>query len=95
MFTMKNNKPIAIGRGGAILLDDQEAYKSLISMRYDGRDLNTKPWQDQKVFNVGYHYKPTIEEAIRGLELLKQLRIDKPIPKKVQYPDLRQITITE
>lgn len=89
------DKPIAIGRGGAILLDDKESYKSLISMRYDGRDLNTKPWQDQKVFHVGYHYKPTIEEAIRGLELLKQLRIDKPVPKKVQYPDLRQITIRD
>ena len=59
-------KPLQIGRGGAILLDDQQAYESIIRMRYDGRDLNIAPWQDQGVFRVGYHYNPTIEEAQRG-----------------------------
>ena len=89
------DKPLSIGRGGAILLDDESAYKSLIMMRYDGRDLNTMPWWEQKEFKIGYHYRPTIEEAIRGSELLEQVKLDNPQPKKVQYPDLRQITITE
>lgn len=89
------DKPLPIGRGGAILLDDKMAYDCIIRQRYDGRDLNTKPWWEQKEFSVGYHYKPTIEEAVRGLELLEQLKLDKPQPKKVQYPDLRQITIRD
>jgi dTDP-4-amino-4,6-dideoxygalactose transaminase len=89
------DKPLAIGRGGAILLDDKDAYDRLILMRYDGRDLNTTPWQDQKSFVVGYHYKPTIEEAIKGLELLQKVKVDNPAPKKVQYPDLRKITILD
>jgi len=90
-----HDKPLHIGRGGAILLDDQQAYEKLIRMRYDGRDLNTSPWQTQKTFQVGYHYKPTPEEAMQGLALLEGLRYDCPPVKTVQYPDLRQITITD
>lgn len=85
-----HTKPLQIGRGGAILLDDPVAYKELLAMRYDGRDLTIAPWQDQKVFKVGYHYKPTIEEAVRGLELLPTADQE---PKFVAYPDCRQITI--
>ena len=62
-----HNKPLQIGRGGAILLDDKRAYDDIIRMRYDGRDLNISPWAEQKVFKVGYHYKPSIEDAIQGL----------------------------
>jgi dTDP-4-amino-4,6-dideoxygalactose transaminase len=89
------DKPLSIGRGGAILLDNQDAYSALIEMRYDGRNLNIRPWSEQKTFRVGYHYKPTPEEALKGLELLNQLKIDKPEPKKVYYADLRQITIQD
>ena len=86
-----HDKPLPIGRGGAILLDDEEAYQALLRMRYDGRDLTVSPWADQKEFRVGYHYRPTIEEAARGLELLSQYTSQPPVPKK--YPDCRQITI--
>lgn len=89
------DKPLHIGRGGAILLDDEKAYKEMILMRYDGRDLNTVPWTEQKTFRVGYHYKPTPEEAELGLALLEGIKFDKPTPKFVQYADLRQITITD
>ena len=37
--------------------------------------------------------KPTIEEATIGLEKLMQVAIDKPTPRNVVYPDLREITI--
>jgi dTDP-4-amino-4,6-dideoxygalactose transaminase len=90
-----HTKPLHIGRGGAILLDDKAAYDAIICMRYDGRDLNIKPWQDQQVFRVGYHYKPTPEEAIQGIALLEGLKEFCPGPKFVQYPDLRTITIKE
>jgi dTDP-4-amino-4,6-dideoxygalactose transaminase len=83
-------KPLQIGRGGAILLDDRDAYDALLAMRYDGRDLTISPWQEQKVFRIGYHYKPTPEEASRGLELLPTVDQE---PKYVEYPDCREITI--
>ena len=86
-----HDKPLTIGRGGAILLDDETAYQALLAMRYDGRDLTVAPWVEQQEFRVGYHYRPTIEEAERGLGLLNQY-ISQP-PREVVYPDCRQISI--
>jgi dTDP-4-amino-4,6-dideoxygalactose transaminase len=85
-----HNKPLQIGHGGAILLDDKEAYGILLQQRYDGRDLTTLPWQSQRTFMVGYHYRPTIEDARIGLEKLNL--VNEP-PKYHEYPDLRDITI--
>jgi dTDP-4-amino-4,6-dideoxygalactose transaminase len=90
-----HDKPLHIGRGGAILLDDQAAYDAIICMRYDGRDLNIKPWIEQREFRVGYHYKPTPEEAVQGTALLEGLKEYCPAPKSVTYPDLRTITIKD
>ncbi len=85
-----HNKPLQIGHGGAILLDDKEAYGILLQQRYDGRKLDCSPWESQKMFMVGYHYRPTIEDALRGLE---KLNLVNELPKYHQYPDLRDITI--
>jgi dTDP-4-amino-4,6-dideoxygalactose transaminase len=90
-----HDKPLHIGRGGAILLDDKAAYDAIICMRYDGRDLNIKPWVEQQQFRVGYHYKPTPEEAVQGIALLEGLKEYCPLPKSVTYPDLRTITIKD
>jgi len=87
------DKPLPIGRGGAILLDDAEAYHNLLAMRYDGRDLTASPWVSQQTFKVGYHYRPTIEEAERGLELLNQYTSQPP--RQIVYPDCRQIIIID
>ena len=86
-----HTKPVNIGHGGAILLDDVEDYDRIIQMRYDGRDLNILPWQDQQVFKVGYHYRPTIEDAEQGLKLLDKYSSTTPV--FVEYPDCRKITI--
>ena len=88
-----HDKPLPIGRGGAILLDDIKDYHDLLAMRYDGRDLTVSPWVSQQQFRVGYHYRPTIEEAERGLELLNQYTSQPP--RTVVYPDCRQIIITD
>ena len=88
-----HGKPLQIGRGGAILLDDKQAYDTILRQRYDGRDLTISPWETQQVFHVGYHYKPTIEEAEQGLILLQKLKETNPKPREVRYPDLRKITI--
>lgn len=85
-----HNKPLTLGRGGAILLDDYELYKKLKLMCYDGRDLSVTPWETQKEFTLGYHYKPTPEEAEQGLKLLGQ---HDSLPKYYSYPDLRKIKI--
>jgi dTDP-4-amino-4,6-dideoxygalactose transaminase len=90
-----HSKPLHIGRGGAILLDDKKAYDAIIRMRYDGRDLPISPWQEQKEFRVGYHYKPTPEEAAQGLALLQGIREFPVTPQFVPYPDLRTITIKD
>ena len=84
------SKPLEIGRGGAILTDDIEVYDTIKHQCYDGRDLSISPWEDQKIFKVGYHYRPTIEEAVRALELLPNIDQE---PKYKEYPDLRNITI--
>lgn len=88
-------KPLSIGRGGAILLDDEQAYKTMLAQRYDGRELNITPWETQKEFKVGYHYKPTIEEAVQGLALLQGVKDLKPKPVHVEYPDCRLIKIVD
>ena len=85
-----HNKPLQIGHGGAILLDDKEAYGVLLQQRYDGRDLQIAPWKSQRTFMVGYHYRPTIEDARIGLE--KLYFVNEP-PKYHEYPDLRDIEI--
>lgn len=84
------DKPLEIGRGGAILTDDETFYQKVIRQRYDGRDLEISPWQDQQVFEVGYHYRPTPEEAEQGLV---KLGLHDTEPRAKIYPDLRNIRI--
>lgn len=81
-----HGKPLSIGKVGAVLTDDLGVYTTLSRMRSDGRDLRISPWQDQRVFDQGYHYCPTLEDCQKGIEKLPF--IDKE-PKYHQYPDLR------
>lgn len=84
------SKPLHLGRGGALLLDDVEAYDVIGQMRADGRDLTIEPWQDQATFRVGYHYCPTIEICAQGISKLQTIR---PQSQHVKYPDCRQLII--
>jgi dTDP-4-amino-4,6-dideoxygalactose transaminase len=90
-----HSKPLQVGRGGAILLDDTRAYNHILQMRYDGRNLSISPWQAQQVFAVGYHYRPTLEEAESASALLKGLIEFPQTPEFVEYPDLRNIKIVD
>ena len=89
------SKPLQVGRGGAILLDDVEDYDRIAQMRYDGRDLMFSPWQQQQVFRVGYHYRPTIEEAEQASAKLQELIKNPKSVEFVDYPDLREIEIVD
>lgn len=91
-----NGKPIDNKRGGAILCDSKEFYNKAKKMSFDGRDLSFQPWIKQKEFQVGYHYNMPIEHAIKLSELLKKYSQDGNFePKKVEYPDCRNIIFTE
>jgi len=84
------SKPMELGKVGAILLDDEQAYQTLSAWRSDGRDLRIQPWQDQKIFGLGWHYCPIIDDCERGSQLLHKTS---PASQKVTYPDCREITI--
>jgi dTDP-4-amino-4,6-dideoxygalactose transaminase len=82
-------KPLQLGKIGAILLDDPVAYRVMSRQRSDGRDLHL-PWVTETDLMLGWHYCPTLELCVKGLELLPT------IESKSQpgiYPDLRKITI--
>lgn len=85
-----HSKPLQLGKCGAILLDDVEAYDQMSMMRSDGRDLRVSPWQDQITFNQGYHYCPTLETCELGIEKLTSVV---PQCQMASYPDCREILI--
>lgn len=85
-----HSKPLPLGRCGAILLDDVEAWDVLSQMRSDGRMLQTVPWQDQSSFRVGYHYCPTLEICEQGA---RALMVQPSLSQQVSYPDCRNIEI--
>jgi dTDP-4-amino-4,6-dideoxygalactose transaminase len=85
-----HTKPLELGKVGAVLLDDPLAYKTISRWRSDGRDLKIYPWLEQKVFDVGFHYCPTLETCKLGSELLPN--VDQTV-KYVQYNDCRSIII--
>jgi dTDP-4-amino-4,6-dideoxygalactose transaminase len=80
-------KPLQLGKVGAILLDDQEAYKKFSRQRADGRDLHV-PWETETQLILGWHYCPTLELCARGLEMLPKIE---PKSQPGVYPDLRNI----
>jgi dTDP-4-amino-4,6-dideoxygalactose transaminase len=82
-------KPLQLGKVGAILLDDAEAYKKFSRQRSDGRDLHI-PWESETDLIPGWHYCPTLENCERGLELLPTINQQ---PKYIEYPDCRKVMI--
>ena len=82
-------KPLQLGKVGAVLLDDLEAYHKFSRQRADGRDLNI-PWETETDLILGYHYCPTLELCARGLELLPTVT---PQSQRGVYPDCRNIVI--
>ena len=83
-------KPLQLGKVGAILLDDAEAYKLFSRQRSDGRDLNI-PWETETELILGYHYCPTRELCAAGLRLLPTIE---PKAQPGIYPDCRKIPFT-
>lgn len=88
------SKPLDNVRGGAILLDNEEHYKQLKMMSYDGRDLSYDNWIDQKVFNQGFHYMMRYEECDSALNLLEAYKLRNNFEHEyMPYPDTRNVEI--
>ena len=88
--------PLAIGHGGAILTNDKEAYKWLKRAANDGRDLTVTHWEDQKEYDMGYHYGMHPLDANVGLNMLDNEEIaDVGGNGYGNYPDLRDIVINK
>ena len=92
-LSFQYQKHLSLGRGGMILTDSQSAATALRKMSYDGR-LPDKPWREQNIDTVGYHYYMTPETAQLGLDKLPEAI--KNTPKKWHYtdwPDLRNMEV--
>jgi hypothetical protein len=85
-------KPLQIGKVGAILLDDLDAYRTMSRQRSDGRDLNIS-WEKETELIMGWHYCPTLENCERGLKELPNV-ISQNQPGSEKYPDCRTIHIS-
>lgn len=86
-------KHLNLCRGGMILLDNKSQYDLLKKMRYDGR-IDNKPWHEQQVDVLGYHYYMTPETAQLGLEKFEVAKNTNPkLWSYLDYPDLSELPV--
>ena len=86
-------KHLSLGRGGVILLDNEQAALELKKMSYDGRTPDT-PWATQNITSMGYHYYMTPETANLGLQKLPDAIKSKPKQWTTKdWPDLTNMGI--
>lgn len=92
-LSFQYRKHLNLGRGGAILLQNKEDYHILKKMSYDGRDLS-KPWAEQDITIIGYHYYMTPETAQIGIEKLDLCKKNPYIKwSYIDYPDLTKMSV--
>ena len=92
-LSFQYKKHLTIGRGGMILLDRKDQYEQLLKMRYDGR-TDDKPWAEQDIDTIGYHYYMTPEQASLGLEKLAIAKLLEPkLWSYKDYPDLTKMKV--
>jgi dTDP-4-amino-4,6-dideoxygalactose transaminase len=94
-LSFQQKKHLSLGRGGAILLQKKEDYDILKKMTCDGRDLS-KPWVEQDISSIGYHYYMTPETAMLGSHKFEQVK-DEPAKKwtYLDYPYLPSMSVFE
>jgi len=92
-LSFQYRKHLNLGRGGMILLDNAEQYETLSKMRYDGR-TDDKPWAEQNIETIGYHYYMTPETAQLGLDKFSNAVNTQPkLWSYKDYPDLRTMKV--
>lgn len=81
-------KQLPIGRGGAILCDDEDDAEWFRKARFDGRDMETSLYRQQQ-FGFGSHCYLDPPSAARGLWLMAGLKDNaQPIGSWEDYPSL-------
>ena len=86
-------KHLSLGRGGMILLDDEDSYFTLKKMSYDGR-IPGVPWRNQDIDTIGYHYYMTPETAQLGIDKFQEAVNTKPKQWVwTDWPDLRNMEV--
>lgn len=92
-LSFQYQKHLSLGRGGMILTDDLSAALALKKMSYDGRTPD-KPWREQDISSIGYHYYMTPETAQKGLDALDEAKIREPRQWVWEdWPDLRNMSV--
>jgi dTDP-4-amino-4,6-dideoxygalactose transaminase len=92
-LSFQYRKHLGLGRGGMILLDNEQERNELVKMAYDGRQRHI-PWMDQEITSVGYHYYMTPETAELGLKKFNQVKDNEPkLWSYKDYPDLSTMEI--
>lgn len=87
-------KLIPIGRGGAILTDNEDYAKWLRKARFDGR--NPVPLQEDNFDMLGWNVYMTPDQAARGLQLMQALgnrELPDLIVAEQGYPDLSKFKV--
>lgn len=92
-LSFQHKKHLSLGRGGMILLDNHDEYVKLKKMRYDGRS-DDKPWAEQDIDTIGYHYYMTPEAAQTGIFRFCTAEVTKPRKwSYLDYPDLSKMKV--
>ena len=76
-LSFQYKKTLSLGRGGAILCESKNDYDVLKKMSYDGRS-DDRPWREQDISTMGYHYYMTPETAALGSQKLKTVVAKSP-----------------
>jgi dTDP-4-amino-4,6-dideoxygalactose transaminase len=93
VLSFQFKKPLGLGRGGAILCNTADQYVALKKMSYDGR-YGDKPWANQDIDTMGYHYYMTPETAQQGIEKLPVVAQQEwPQWSWLDYPDLTNMAV--
>ena len=92
-LSFQHQKTLSLGRGGAILCNNEDDYIILKQMSHDGKDyFSNKPWREQSIERMGYHYYMTPETAQQGIEKMENVERKKTWTQ-ADYPVLAEYEI--
>jgi dTDP-4-amino-4,6-dideoxygalactose transaminase len=92
-LSFQYKKHLSLGRGGMILLDNEQEYTSLIKMAHDGR-IRGESWVNQNIDTMGYHYYMTPETAQEGIKKFNVVKDQIPNNWSYEnYPDLSKMEL--
>lgn len=92
-LSFQQKKRLAIGKGGAILLEDEKMYHDLRRLRHDGRNSRIpEAYDDYSEIMIGYHMNMSPDEAAKGILLLNQLSDEYEVGS---YKDYLNLTVLD